>query len=315
MTTEAVPTSSYFEEEDTDNASNAVNSTTPSSVSKKLDLSKFAFSPKPSRPNETLSPSLRRSSRTLALAPISPKPQSPSLKRKTSSNLSTPYSPSPTKKPNSPSGYTAPEVYAHLPLLPDAIEPNLICLFIGLNPGVKTAETGHAYSHPSNLFWKLLHKSGCTTRLCRPEEDRELPELFALGHTNIVARPSRNGAELSKAEMDAGVTILEEKIRTFRPEAAVIVGKSIWESVWRVKHEKSIKKDEFKYGWQDEGENMGKLSGGDESWAGATVFVASSTSGLAATLLPSEKERIWGELGSWVKRRREERTAGNMEAV
>ncbi|KUJ24140.1 DNA glycosylase, partial [Mollisia scopiformis] len=214
-------------------------------------------------------------------------------------------SPSPRKKSRSPSGYAPPETYAHLPELQDVLASNLICIFIGLNPGIATAVHGHAYAHPSNLFWKLLHSSGCTTRRCSPVEDRDLPSLFSLGNTNIVARPTRNGSELSKAEMDASVQTLEAKIARYRPEAVCIVGKSIWESIWRVKHGRKMRKEEFRYGWQDEGENMGV--GGEEKWEGARVFVACSTSGLAATLLPVEKERIWRELGVWVEERRGER--------
>ena len=41
-------------------------------------------------------------------------------------------------------------------------------------------------------------------------------------------------------------------------------------------------------------------------WAGARVFVATSTSGLAAGLSLKQKEEIWSELGTWVNRRREE---------
>lgn len=140
-----------------------------------------------------------------------------------------------------------------------------------------------------------------------------------------MSRPSRNGAELSKIEMDAGVALLEEKARRWRPEVTCMVGKSIWESVWRVRHGRAIRKGEFRYGWQDEGENMGKVGeegqraeereegvdygGGNGSWKGSRVFVACSTSGLAATLRPPEKEAIWKELGVWVERRREERRA------
>jgi len=186
------------------------------------------------------------------------------------------------------------------------LAPNLICVFIGLNPGIATATQGHAYAHPSNLFWKLLHSSGCTTRRCAPEEDGDLPRLFSLGNTNIVARPTRNGSELSKEEMDASVHILEEKIRKYKPEAVCIVGKSIWESIWRVKHGRKIKKEEFRYGWQDEEDNMGNIDV-EEKWEGAKVFVACSTSGLAASLLPAEKEKIWKELGVWVEQRRTER--------
>lgn len=179
---------------------------------------------------------------------------------------------------------------------------------------MRTAQTGHAYNHPSNLFWKLMYSSGVLPVRCTAEEDRTLPARFGLGLTNIVSRPSRNGAELSKAEMDAGVGALEAKVRRWRPEAVVVVGKSIWESVWRVRHGRAIGKDEFRYGWQDEGENMGFGDVGDEEredgveyrdgWRGARVFVSSSTSGLAATLSPAEKERIWRELGQWVEARR-----------
>lgn len=235
-----------------------------------------------------------------------------------SSPSSTPTPGSSAKKPkkkNRPkSGYQPPSVYAHLPPLPDALAPNLLALFCGLNPGVRTAQTGHAYNHPSNLFWKLMYSSGVLPVRCTAEEDRTLPARFNLGLTNIVSRPSRNGAELSKAEMDAGVGALEAKVRRWRPEAVVVVGKSIWESVWRVRHGRAIGKDEFQYGWQDEGENMGVGDVGEgereegveyrDGWRGARVFVSSSTSGLAATLSPAEKERIWRELGQWVEARR-----------
>lgn len=103
--------------------------------------------------------------------------------------------------------------------------------------------------------------------------------------------------------MDESVQALEVKIAKYKAESVSIVGKSIWESIWRVRHGKGIKKEEFHYGWQDESENMGKEKG----WEGARVFVATSTSGLAATLLPAQKEAIWKELGVWVEQRRAER--------
>ncbi|KAK1767076.1 hydrolase-like protein [Phialemonium atrogriseum] len=220
------------------------------------------------------------------------------------------------------SGYAPPSTYAHLSQLPDAMAPNMLVLFVGLNPGIETARQQHAYAHPSNLFWKLLASSGVTPRLCAASEDRSMPRLYGLGLTNIVSRPSRNGAELSKAEMDAGVCVLEEKARRWRPEVVCVVGKGIWESVWRVRHGRPIGKADFKYGWQDEAENMGVVGEAGQKdeekedgveyrddWKGARVFVATSTSGLAATLRPAEKEVIWRELGEWVETRRKEKTA------
>lgn len=155
----------------------------------------------------------------------------------------------------------------------------------------------------------------------KPAEDRSLPALYSLGNTNIVARPTRNGAELSKQEMDDSVAVLEEKMRTFKPEAVCIVGKSIWESIWRVRHGRAIKKEEFRYGWQDESEAIGKPDGlkeeGEEegSWKGAKVFVTTTTSGLATNPTQAEKERIWRELGVWAEERRREKAGEGVEGV
>lgn len=224
---------------------------------------------------------------------------------------------SPAKKRRESSKYAPPEKYAHLSPLTDILEPGLICVFVGFNPGVRTATAGHAYAHPSNHFWKLLYSSGLTDRRCRPEEDRELPRLYSMGNTNIVSRPSKDVAELSKQEVVAGVPILDYKIRKYKPEAVCIVGKSIWEAIWQYHHGKKPSKAEFKYGWQDERHNMGRLpldegekdDTNDDDWPGARVFVATSTSGLSATPKPAEKEAIWRPFGEWVQTRRQERAA------
>ncbi|KAJ4297006.1 uracil DNA N-glycosylase Thp1 [Collariella sp. IMI 366227] len=302
----------------------------------RLKLESFKFNGAAGAIGSRRSPRLTATPSTASTPPAQPRSQA---KRKApivaddgdgndTPDTSTPSSSSGLTKPNSPrnkrarqnSSYAPPSTYAHLPHLPDAIAPNLLVLFIGLNPGIQTARTGHAYAHPTNHFWRLLHSSGVTPRLCSPTEDRQMPALYSLGLTNIVSRPSRNGAELSKVEMDAGVAILEEKVRRWRPEVVCVVGKSIWESLWRVRHGRGIKASEFSYGWQDEGENMGVLEDGmqreeekeegveyKEDWKGARLFVASSTSGLAATLKPKEKEEIWRGLGEWTEKRRAER--------
>lgn len=287
------------------NAGESVDAPKPATFEGRLQLKDFMYS----APSQLI----RRSPR-FAAASESPSSSStasvtnpPSSKRRRQTETPDSSSSSPQKKKrNRPkSGYAPPSTYAHLPELPDAVAPNLLVYFIGLNPGIQTARTGHAYAHPSNLFWKLLYSSGVTPVPCRAEEDRGMPERYSLGLTNIVARPSRNGAELSKGEMDDGVALLEEKARKWRPESMCVVGKSIWESIWRVRHGSPVGKA-FKYGWQDESENMGIIKG---EWAGAKVFVATSTSGLAASMSPAEKQAVWNQLGSWVKTRRAEREA------
>ncbi|KAI5310325.1 hypothetical protein KEM55_008477, partial [Ascosphaera atra] len=76
-----------------------------------------------------------------------------------------------------------------------------------------------------------------------------------------------------------------------------------------------ITKQEFKYGWQDPSENIGV----DDGWDGSRVFVATTTSGLAAGMTPAQKLEVWKELGTWVKARRRDRkpmgTAGSAHLV
>ena len=124
-----------------------------------------------------------------------------------------------------------------------------------------------------------------------------------MGNTNLVSRPSKNAGELSKQEMAEGTPSLEKKVRLYRPEAVCIVGKGIWEGIWRWKYRRELRKNEYRWGWQDESENMGKT----DDWDGSRVFVATSTSGLSASLKPPEKEAIWRPFGEWVQQRRRAR--------
>jgi len=228
-------------------------------------------------------PKIRSSSSSLTLKPTTVKKSGASKKK---------------------SGYAPPSTYATHPPLTDILTPNLIAVFIGTNPGLTTSLSGHAYAHPSNLFWKLLHSSGCTTSRLQPVQDVDLPRLFALGNTNIVSRATRDASELSKAEMVLGAGILDEKIQKYKPEAVCVVGKGIWEAIFKWRTGRGLKKDEFKWGWQDEEFEMGM---NEEGWKGARVYVTTSTSGLSASLKPKEKEEIWKPFGEWVAMKRKER--------
>lgn len=113
--------------------------------------------------------------------------------------------------------------------VPDVIAPNLRILFIGFNPGVRSAETGHHFAGHSNRFWKLLHAAGLTPRQLRPEEDITMPQ-YGFGITNIVARPSRTAAEITREEYLAGREILRRKLSLYKPAIACYAGLGVyWE--------------------------------------------------------------------------------------
>jgi TDG/mug DNA glycosylase family protein len=111
--------------------------------------------------------------------------------------------------------------------LNDILDYNLKILFIGYNPGLKTAKTGHHYAGTSNRFWKLLFESGMTMYKFRPEEDRRLLE-FGYGSTNIVARPTRSAAEITKEEFIEGAYVLTCVLKKYKPRIAAYMGVGVY---------------------------------------------------------------------------------------
>ncbi len=123
--------------------------------------------------------------------------------------------------------------------LTDRIEPGVRVLLVGINPGVRSAETGHHFAGPSNRFWKLLFEAGVVPEPITHEGDVRLPE-WGLGMTNLIARPSPGIDDLRPAEYLEGWKILEAKIARVRPEVVAFVGVMMYRALWRVfGHEKS----------------------------------------------------------------------------
>jgi TDG/mug DNA glycosylase family protein len=114
--------------------------------------------------------------------------------------------------------------------LKDRIAPGVRVLFVGINPGVRSALTGHHFAGPSNRFWKLLFQSGLVPEALTFLEDGRLPE-FGFGITNLVARPSPGIDDLKPAEYLGGWKILEAKIRKFRPPVVALVGVTLYRAI------------------------------------------------------------------------------------
>jgi TDG/mug DNA glycosylase family protein len=114
--------------------------------------------------------------------------------------------------------------------LRDRIEPRVRVLFVGINPGVRSAITGHHFAGPSNRFWRLLFESGLVPRALTFEEDVRLPE-FGFGITNLVARPSPGIDDLTPAEYRAGWRVLEGKIEAYRPGIVALVGVTLYRAI------------------------------------------------------------------------------------
>jgi len=107
--------------------------------------------------------------------------------------------------------------------LPDRVQPGVRVLFVGINPGIRSAAIGHHFAGYSNRFWKLLYDSGLVPEPLTCEQDVRLPE-WGYGLTNVAARPTRGIDELTAADYAAGWRRLRAKIRRLRPRVVVLVG-------------------------------------------------------------------------------------------
>lgn len=111
--------------------------------------------------------------------------------------------------------------------VPDHLDHGLQIVFVGFNPSLRSAETGHHYANPRNRFWRILFRSGLTPRLYDPSEDAELLKL-GYGFTNIVARPTKGIDDIRSAEYQSGRKVLADKLLKWRPRIVCFVGKGVY---------------------------------------------------------------------------------------
>ena len=114
--------------------------------------------------------------------------------------------------------------------LRDRLAPGVRVLFVGINPGVRSAETGHHFAGFSNRFWKLLIESRLVPEPITYVDDGRLVE-WGLGITNLIARPTPGINDLRPQEYVEGWTILERKIRRYRPAVVALVGVTVYRAI------------------------------------------------------------------------------------
>src|SRR5690349_7553672 len=121
---------------------------------------------------------------------------------------------------------------ARLPPLRDRVQPPVRVLFVGINPGIRSALLGHHFAGYSNRFWKLLYESRLVPEPIGTTDDRRLPE-WGLGITNLVPRATPGIDTLRPDEYVAGERVLRRKVRRWRPEIVAFVGVTLFRAVFR----------------------------------------------------------------------------------
>ena len=132
-----------------------------------------------------------------------------------------------------------------LPPLRDRITPGVRVLFVGINPGIRSSQTGHHFAGYSNRFWKLLFESGLVAEPITYEDDDRLSE-FGYGITNICARATPGIDTLLPHEYVEGRIKLRRKIARYRPPIVAMVGVTVFRAMF------PQRKDAVKLGPQPE---------------------------------------------------------------
>ena len=159
-------------------------------------------------------------------------------------------------------------------MLPDIGGPGLSVLFVGINPGLRSAEIGHHFGRPGNRFWPALELSGFTPRRLDPREDGLLPS-FGLGITNLAARPTRAASELRAEELREGARTLEALVGRWAPKLVAVVGVTAYRVAF--------------------GRPQAGLGLQPETLGGRPVWVLPNPSGLNAHHQLPELARLFGE--------------------
>ena len=158
-------------------------------------------------------------------------------------------------------------------------------MFVGINPGLRSAATGHHFAGYSNRFWKLLHESGLVPEPITYEDDDRLPE-WGFGITNIVPRATAGIDELKPEDYRAGAQLLLKKIRRYKPKVVALVGVTVWRALLEALGEKDLRKRPVTLGFQQ------------LMIEGARVAVLPNPSGRNATLSYGEMLKAFRSIAS-----------------
>jgi double-stranded uracil-DNA glycosylase len=115
--------------------------------------------------------------------------------------------------------------------LTDHVKPGVRILFVGINPGLRSAAIGHHFAGYSNRFWKLLFESKLVPEPLTHQDDWRLPD-WGLGLTNIIQRPSSGVDVLKPQEYTAGRKRLVAAVKRYRPHIVALLGVTIYRSLF-----------------------------------------------------------------------------------
>ena len=155
--------------------------------------------------------------------------------------------------------------------LPHYLKPGLRLVCIGYNPSIYSAEAGHYYARPGNVFWKQLSASGIAGRSVGPADDVLLMDEAGIGFTDLCCHPTMRAEELTRDEIIEGALRLHAELIEFQPRVALFSGRGIYQLFGR--HALGLRAHDLaSRPWGEQPERLGST----------TPWVIPSSSGLAS---------------------------------
>lgn len=167
--------------------------------------------------------------------------------------------------------------------LPDLLRPGLDVVFVGINPGERSAAVGHYYAHPGNGFWAALAASPLVDAAVTAGDDRSCGERWAIGFTDVVKRVITDSTQVGDAELRAAAPGFRRRIAYASPRAVCFTSTRAFDAV--------SPGTRRAHSWGRQPVTI----------EGATAWLMPSTSGRAAGLRVQVHE-VLRELAAWLGR-------------
>jgi len=125
--------------------------------------------------------------------------------------------------------------------LADILAPDLVCVFVGLNPSPVSIKTGHYMQGTlGKQFWRLLQ----THNILPPSTNGQFPDELLLdngfGFTDLAKRPTPRAKALTREDIDTGRDALRKKIERYQPRILCSVYRSSIEALMGRKYTKQF---------------------------------------------------------------------------
>lgn len=115
-------------------------------------------------------------------------------------------------------------------------------VIVGCNPSESAVRVGHYYSGRGNEFWALLFQGKVVPEPFDYHDDKRVIE-FGVGLTDLVKKPTRTPAELTREDYAEGRFVLSQKLEEVGPHVVAFNGRQTYEQFAQRKCKAGLQKE------------------------------------------------------------------------